>query len=400
MKDCNTKENVRSLPTRGSQPPPSTSCGQPEEVPSPLSTPLGVDLSWLPEIPENRCDFIWELDTAYRTPKGIRLSGGCRRCGRPATKWLHNLKAGKSLKCRCAPGGFYKDKRAHMLGARYHAMIQRCYTDTHVSSHNYKGRGIKVLFKRREFILWALATWPDETFLNKDFDRIDNDGHYSFENLRLISRERNLNNTRVSKDSMEAQAQAFMKMHPDFQLQPIHVRNLLQQKKTWEEIEELAASHVGLTKKAKIAKRSEKEAEARRFLEANPGLVVTEDQVIRLFRLDVTVPEIHRVNAWKAGFLPRASLRPETLVLLDYPELEYAADSVVFLLRKGMTGEDIFRRRVAKQQTPRMVAKRFVEAYPGTYGLSSAYQKLRGGMTWDQLVAAAGVKFRSKMSMT
>ena len=76
-------------------------------------------------------------------------------------------------------------------------MVQRCRRDTHVSSHNYKGRGIEVRFESSgAFITWALTTFPDTDFNGLDFDRIDNDGHYEPSNLRLVTRSENLRNRR------------------------------------------------------------------------------------------------------------------------------------------------------------------------------------------------------------
>jgi hypothetical protein len=81
-------------------------------------------------------------------------------------------------------------------------MVQRCERDTHCSSHNYKGRGIRVLFKSRaEFVLWALNKWPHTDFIGLDFDRRDNDDHYSKRNLRLVTRSINLLNRRKRKSS-------------------------------------------------------------------------------------------------------------------------------------------------------------------------------------------------------
>jgi hypothetical protein len=61
------------------------------------------------------------------------------------------------------------------------------------------GRGIRVEFGSREqFIRWALEMWPGETFKGKDFDRVDNDGHYSPNNLRLVTRAENLRNRRTT----------------------------------------------------------------------------------------------------------------------------------------------------------------------------------------------------------
>lgn len=107
------------------------------------------------------------------------------------TQWLlvDNLLAGKTRNCRCMRGKKYLDKdKADTLGQRYDAIRQRCDTGTHVSSPNYKGRGIKNNFSSREhFITWGLENFPHTDFKGLQFDRIDNDGHYSPDNLRLVS---------------------------------------------------------------------------------------------------------------------------------------------------------------------------------------------------------------------
>lgn len=81
-------------------------------------------------------------------------------------------------------------------------MIQRCYRDTHTSSHNYKGRGIQVLFRdRQDFIRWAVAKFTEADMLALDFDREDNDGDYSKDNLRLVTRSVNCRNKRRRSQS-------------------------------------------------------------------------------------------------------------------------------------------------------------------------------------------------------
>lgn len=114
------------------------------------------------------------------------------------TRWLlvDNVRRGKTKGCMCQRNRKYGgDPRVGTLGQRYDAMVQRCERDSHVSSHRYKGRGIKVLFDSREhFIRWALSTFPSSTFAGMDFDRTDNTGHYSPENLRLVTRSVNLLN--------------------------------------------------------------------------------------------------------------------------------------------------------------------------------------------------------------
>jgi hypothetical protein len=145
----------------------------------------------------------------------------CTLCGKQLEKEIRNLEQGFSSKCHCQRLGAraaYGVARplTKTLGTRYNAMMQRCYKDTHVSSYNYKMRGIQVLFKsRRDFVTWALEKWPEETFKKKDFDRIDNDGHYSKENLRLVDRRTNLLNRRRPKDVDIQTARDFMARHPE-----------------------------------------------------------------------------------------------------------------------------------------------------------------------------------------
>lgn len=120
----------------------------------------------------------------------------CVACGKVDYLLKENLVAGRTKSCRCQCAVKYgRDKRAASLGARYDCMIQRCYRDSHKQSQDYKGKGIKVLFESREhFVKWALATWPDTDFKGLEFDRIDNKGHYSPENLRLVPSSENKRN--------------------------------------------------------------------------------------------------------------------------------------------------------------------------------------------------------------
>jgi hypothetical protein len=181
-------------------------------------------------------------------PETVRKQGSgyfyvmtqCLRCGKRLEKELRNMEKGLSSKCHCMRGGEragYGDSRAKTLGQRYGAMKQRCEGDTHVSSHNYKGRGIKVLFKsRREFILWALEKWPDVDFKNKDFDRIDNDGHYCPENLRLVDRTANLVNRRDSANSARQKAEDFSKKFPEVGYSLTTIGNMFKHGHTAEQI--------------------------------------------------------------------------------------------------------------------------------------------------------------------
>lgn len=189
-----------SSPTKDSQQPQITKSGRgPDgrflsgERPQ-RRVPLPVLLERL-----KHCKLLLHTETLRRTPDR-KMDATCPYCHVRKTYWVDNLLSGHG--CRCQMHQKYFDPRAETLGDRYDAMIQRCNTDTHVSSHNYKGRGIKVLFHSREhFIRWALATYPDSSFKGLDFDRINNDGHYSPDNLRLVTRKVNLANRRKSTTS-------------------------------------------------------------------------------------------------------------------------------------------------------------------------------------------------------
>jgi hypothetical protein len=142
-----------------------------------------------------------DVTTLSRNKGGYwNVSGACSVCGK--TKWYDtaNLLSGRSQGCRCNLPHKYNSQHAEMLGDRYACMVQRCERESHKSWRDYKGRGIKVLFTSTEhFIRWALHKWPDTDFKGLDFDRIDNNGHYEPENLRLVTRSANLRNRRAYK---------------------------------------------------------------------------------------------------------------------------------------------------------------------------------------------------------
>ena len=124
----------------------------------------------------------------------------CSVCGESRWILVDNILCGKTTNCRCQTRKYPRGAPVETLGQRYDAMVQRCERWTHRSSRHYKGRGIRVLFPTRQsFIEWALTKWPSETFKGKDFDRINNDGDYCPENLRLVSRSENLKNRRRKK---------------------------------------------------------------------------------------------------------------------------------------------------------------------------------------------------------
>jgi hypothetical protein len=140
-------------------------------------------------------------NTVRREGNHRKIDMHCGDCGKVHAYYVDNLLAGKSKGCRCKQrAGKYRDPRSITLGRRYDAIVQRCERDTHVSSGNYKGRGIKNLLGSREtFVRWALARYVNTDFVKLDFDRENTDGHYAYDNLRLVSRSINLRNRRGSK---------------------------------------------------------------------------------------------------------------------------------------------------------------------------------------------------------
>ncbi len=75
------------------------------------------------------------------------------------------------------------------LYGRYRNMLNRCYFPGEIGFHNYGGRGIAVCDEWRTdpkaFFAWALNNGYDESLV---LDRIDNDGDYTPENCRWVTR--------------------------------------------------------------------------------------------------------------------------------------------------------------------------------------------------------------------
>lgn len=146
-------------------------------------------------------DLVPIAGTIRREGSHRKIDMHCSLCGSTNVYFVDNLLAGKTKGCRCQQrAGKYRDPRSKTLGRRFDAIVQRCDRDTHVSSANYRGRGILNLLETREkFIRWALKKYPETDFRGLDFDRRNTNGHYVYNNLRLVSRSINLRNRRCSK---------------------------------------------------------------------------------------------------------------------------------------------------------------------------------------------------------
>ena len=128
-------------------------------------------------------------------------------CGASKVAVLKRLRNGNTASCGClhrevsAANG--REKPATTHGHSYHpiyniwrGMINRCERPSDRYYRNYGGRGIAVCQAWHDagtFIEWAHASgWRD----GLQIDRIDNDGNYSPENCRFVTRKENCRNTR------------------------------------------------------------------------------------------------------------------------------------------------------------------------------------------------------------
>lgn len=93
------------------------------------------------------------------------------------------------------------------IDRRYYNMVRRCTIEECDEYHNYGGRGITIceewLEDKKLFFNWFLDEMKDCGFTMEmlkdqwiDIDREDNDGDYTPDNCRLVSRKVNANNTR------------------------------------------------------------------------------------------------------------------------------------------------------------------------------------------------------------
>ena len=78
-------------------------------------------------------------------------------------------------------------KNCIKLAKIYDGILKRCTNPNDSNFYNYGGRGIKCLFSRMEFIKKYYLNLNISTSDDIEIDRINNDGHYSFDNVRWVS---------------------------------------------------------------------------------------------------------------------------------------------------------------------------------------------------------------------
>jgi len=239
------KQRLNIITDCGQHPP--TKCGASTEKKSSSKKPAWnrLSLQKLKQRAENLNVLNLEIfpETVKRAEKAgyFLVNTKCSVCGIERWKDLRNLEKGFSKKCQCQNAGkiYSNTETARILGTRYEAMMQRCYRDTHCTSHRYKGRGIKVMFaSRKAFIEWAMQQYGEspENYKNMDFDRIDNNGDYSPDNLRLVTRTINLCNKEGTGVVHVGHARLFLEKYPHISYTESTILGRLKSGWSWEKL--------------------------------------------------------------------------------------------------------------------------------------------------------------------
>lgn len=129
----------------------------------------------------------------------------CRcSCGKELIVQGNNVRTGRTRSCGCAAAGLARLRLTkHGMTGTYlykawYDMQRRCYCKKSQGYLNYGGRGITVCEEWQQSLLlfceWAMSHGYTEGL---EIDRRDNDGPYSPDNCRFVTRIVNVNNTRL-----------------------------------------------------------------------------------------------------------------------------------------------------------------------------------------------------------
>lgn len=155
------------------------------------------------------------------------------KCGNKTEVTVSALRKGSSKSCGCLT----KDsatKHGYSYSPLYtvlNSMKDRCYKTNCSCYPNYGGRGIKICQEWLDSVE-AFIKWGESNGYSKglQIDRKDNDGDYSPENCRFVTRQKNMMNRRVTTyillDGHKiAWADAFKQIEVSYQLIFIWKRN-------------------------------------------------------------------------------------------------------------------------------------------------------------------------------
>lgn len=160
---------------------------------------------------ENKLVQIGESWRETNSPKGQKRTKAKYRCycGNEFVTQVYLVRSGRTRSCRCLwRQRMIEANTTHgmedtRLGRIWRAMKQRCYYKKYKLFERYGGRGIKIcdewLDDNCKFFEWALANgYSDDLTI----DRIDNDGNYTPDNCRWVTRTQQNRNTSRTKMTM------------------------------------------------------------------------------------------------------------------------------------------------------------------------------------------------------
>lgn len=141
------------------------------------------------------------VSSIFYTPasrrRQIRMS--CSECLKTHTFQFSNLIKKRTVQCRCDRNSKYrahKDVVAKTLSNRYWSAFSRCTSPRDAQWKNYGGRGIKMKCTIEEYIQFFKNNYTEDEIKSLQVDRVNNDGHYELNNLRLATPKENSNNKR------------------------------------------------------------------------------------------------------------------------------------------------------------------------------------------------------------
>ncbi len=128
-------------------------------------------------------------------------------CGKEFETRISSVVTGNTSSCGCLQRNVAKKtalqfrkhgQREHPLYTVWILLFQRCNNPKNKSYHNYGGRGIRVCERWNDIDLFIQDMYS--TYIKGyDLDRINNNGDYSPDNCRWVTRKKNCNNMRKNR---------------------------------------------------------------------------------------------------------------------------------------------------------------------------------------------------------